>query len=199
MSEGRVFLIRHGRTPGNVARRRVGRQDLPLDEVGEEQARLVAEALRETPVHRVWVSSLGRAQATAAPLCALWSVTPVVTDDLVEMDYGEESGTERGGGRAPVRHHRVEPYPGGESLRDVWARVDRVAGAIEEALRDGPTVAVVGHYRSNQLLAGRLVGLGFDDAVDEAFHRPANGSVHEVIRDAAPGGPYERLVWQPPD
>ena len=61
----KVYLFRHGQTPGNAAHRYLGITDEPLSELGMETARMTGSDLT---VGEVLVSPLKRTQMTAAIL-----------------------------------------------------------------------------------------------------------------------------------
>jgi broad specificity phosphatase PhoE len=98
---------------------------------------------------------------------------------LAEMDFGAAVDAE--GPRVKLRvkeHHRFAPLPGGESLHDVWCRVDSfVEEHVERADACGELV-VVSHYRTLQLLHARLCGASFDDAVDHATLRAEHAEIY---------------------
>lgn len=76
----KIILVRHGPTPGNLARRYIGRTDEPLAP-GVRPGYFVPAA------DRVYVSPLLRCRQTAALLYP--GVTPVEVSDLRECDFGE--------------------------------------------------------------------------------------------------------------
>lgn len=179
----RVLLIRHGRTAGN-GHHYVGLEDLPLDEVGVIQARSVAERLAAEPIAAVYVSGLTRTVQTAMPLVAGRPCPLFVRPDLNEVDYGAYQGIAKSSRTFSLkREHRYRRMPGGESLHDVYLRARRFAAELRASAAG--TVAVVGHYRSNQMLVAALGGLTFDEALDVPY-RPENGSVYEVAEAGAP-------------
>ena len=63
-----LILIRHGETDWNRELRFQGHIDVPLNELGHEQARRVAERLATQTVHHLVSSDLTRAQQTARPV-----------------------------------------------------------------------------------------------------------------------------------
>jgi len=64
----RIIVWRHGRTEWNLAGRVQGQTDVPLDEVGREQAREAAARLASLQPTRIITSDLSRALETADEL-----------------------------------------------------------------------------------------------------------------------------------
>ncbi|HEY9476174.1 MAG TPA: histidine phosphatase family protein [Mycobacteriales bacterium] len=91
-----VCLVRHGETDWNVAGRLQGREDIPLNARGREQARLSGQALCATGWDLILTSPLIRAAETARIIAEIAAVPRVVeVPDLVERDYGMASGLTR--------------------------------------------------------------------------------------------------------
>ncbi len=185
----RLILVRHGRTDWSDPHY-LGRQDVPLSDIGRAAAEALAETLAaEGPLHQIWSSPLLRAQGTAAPLARRCDLAVTVVDDLAEMHYGELQGVAKAERRIHIRpDHVTDPIPGGESLADVAARAHRVAQRLATDVPDGHTVVVVGHYRVNQLLLGQLERRRFDDIVADPVHRPTNTSAWAVSCRPGPDG-----------
>jgi bisphosphoglycerate-dependent phosphoglycerate mutase len=57
----RVYLVRHGETDANREGIIQGQMDTPLNNRGEQQAKLVGEALRSIPFDTAYSSDLARA------------------------------------------------------------------------------------------------------------------------------------------
>ena len=88
-----LYLVRHGETDWNAARRIQGRTDIPLNATGREQARQAGELLARRRWHAVYTSPLGRAHETASIIAQRVGVGDVTdVDELVERDYGEAEG-----------------------------------------------------------------------------------------------------------
>jgi probable phosphoglycerate mutase len=121
-----LWLVRHAETEWSRDRRHTGRTDLPLTGAG----RAHAERLRPWIGAREWdavlCSPLGRARETAE--LAGVGRQAVLRPDLLEVDYGEAEGitTEEVRERVPGWTLWTHGAPGGETLADVGARVDRV-------------------------------------------------------------------------
>jgi broad specificity phosphatase PhoE len=172
---GRLYLVRHGRTAGNAVRY-VGWGDEPLDDVGRAQAEAVAEQLAAEPIDVVYSSSLRRALDTARPIAAAHAAPLHVRDGLKEIDYGAYQDILKAERKLKLkRNHRVDPMPGGESLRDVFDRVAVVREEIDAARAGGRCVAVVAHFWSLRMLAGQVDGLSFDELLARDDYSPENG------------------------
>jgi broad specificity phosphatase PhoE len=189
MTPGRLFVVRHGRTGGN-AKRYVGWEDVPLDEVGHEQARAVADLLGAETIDAVYASPLSRALDTARPLAERQGAPLRVREELKEIDYGRYQGRLKADGPLRLRQeHLFDAMPGGESLHDVFRRVERVHAELVPELSAGRTVAAVGHFWSLRMLVGVLSGVPFEELFARSVEStPANGSVWRVGFVAEPGG-----------
>ena len=185
---GRLYAIRHGRTAGNGVRY-VGWGDEPLDDVGREQARALADRLAGEPIAVVYTSPLRRAQDTARPFARRCGAQLRVREALKEIDYGDYQDILKSERSLKLkRNHRFARMPGGESLRDVFDRVGRVLREIVPDLEAGRGVAVVAHYWSLRMLVGRLEGLTFDEVLERSGYAPENASVLGLEPGLEPGG-----------
>lgn len=141
------MLWRHGRTHWNVDGRIQGHTDIPLDEVGQAQARDSARRLASLRPDAVVSSDLTRARDTAAALAALTGLTVTVDprlretffaeweglrDDDVAQQYGEALARWRRGGDLPIE---------GAETREQVGR--RASAAILAALADVPPGGVL--------------------------------------------------------
>src|SRR5438477_12544920 len=126
----RLFLARHGDTAWTDSRQRTGRNDLPLNEHGEERARQIGERLQRFSFARVFSSPLQRASKTCE--LAGFGAVATVDPDLVEWDYGSFEGKKT----RDILKERAEwelfrdGCPEGESPEDVAARADRFIARV---------------------------------------------------------------------
>jgi probable phosphoglycerate mutase len=175
VTPGRLYLVRHGRTAGNQVRY-VGWGDDPLDETGRAQVRALAADLAAEPIDLVYASPLRRAVDTARPLAETHAAPLHLRDGLKEIDYGAYQDVLKAARKLRLRrNHRVEPMPGGESLRDVFDRVALVGAEVDAERSAGRHVAVVAHFWSLRMLAGQVAGLTFDEVLDRDDYSPENG------------------------
>jgi len=187
----RLVLIRHGETDWNVEGRYQGQADPPLNARGIAQARRLAHDLAGAGIDVLYSSPLKRALETARILAQTLHV-PLYTDPrLMEIHQGKWEGR--------LRSEIVEQYPilfqqwltdpwtvsppGGESLRDVQARV---YAAVEEivARHRGQTIGLVTHRIPIALLKVRYQGMELD--IVRTLELPNTYWEEIVLRDNGP-------------
>lgn len=137
-----LILVRHGRTALNATGRLQGRIDEPLDDLGQLQAKAVAE--RVGPVDELVASPLIRARQTADA----FGVPFAVDERWIELSYGEYEGVAVTDVPSEVwRRWREDPDfepVGGESLATLDTRVRAACADIATRAMDR-TIAVVSH------------------------------------------------------
>ena len=139
-----------------------------LSEAGRRLARELGERRRADGISVVYVSDLARAVQTASIAFGRTPVKVVQDRRLRECDYGECNGmpTAR---LARLRSSCVDqPFPGGESYRDVVVRTrDFVAGLLTE--RPGEKVLVISHSANKWALDHLIHGVPLAQLVDAPF------------------------------
>jgi probable phosphoglycerate mutase len=152
--ETRLVLARHGETAWSRSGQHTGRTDIPLTDVGRDQARRLGTALAGRSFSRVLTSPLARASETAR--IAGFTSDVVVDPELQEWDYGVYEGRRRVDIAAEEPGWTVwsRPITGGESLAELGARADRV---IDRLLPIGGDVLVFSHGHFLRVLAARWI------------------------------------------
>lgn len=91
-----ILIARHGQNVDNANGILNGHRDLPLTELGRQQARNLATGIVEQgiEVDAVYSSPLSRALETAHIVCRVAGVTiePVVIPEMIERDFGVMTG-----------------------------------------------------------------------------------------------------------
>jgi broad specificity phosphatase PhoE len=151
-----LVLVRHGETEWSREGRHTGLTDVPLTDLGKEQAGAVRSALEGRRFARVLTSPLARAAETAR--LAGYGETAQPRDELKEWDYGAYEGRKT----VDIRKERPgwtlwqDGVPGGETAAEVTARVDRL---IDEVRGVEGKVLVFAHGHLLRVLAVRWIGL----------------------------------------
>jgi 2,3-bisphosphoglycerate-dependent phosphoglycerate mutase len=169
-----LAIVRHGQSLWNLENRFTGWVDVPLTDLGREEARRAGERLRDLSFDVAYTSRLTRAQDTLSIIVetAGFDGLPVIMDEaLNERHYGDLQGLNKADTAARYGDEQVHiwrrsfgtPPPNGEALKDTAARTlpffDR---AIMGDIRLGKDVLVVAHGNSNRSIVMQL------DELDEA-------------------------------
>ncbi|MDO4241466.1 MAG: histidine phosphatase family protein [Microbacteriaceae bacterium] len=151
-------FMRHGQTDWNAQVRLQGRSDIPLNDVGRQQAREAAAQMREAG--QVWdvvvASPLGRAQETAQIVAAELGISRVLTHEgIVEKDFGGVEGTFLEPLSQPERRALTENN--GETRQQVQ---DRAIAAVQElaAAHPGQRLLLVSHGTLIRMVMSRVTG-----------------------------------------
>jgi probable phosphoglycerate mutase len=180
-----LLLARHGETDWNSERRWQGHADRPLNEVGREQARELAETLADRAVDVVYSSDLARAHETALIVADRLGLPVEVDPGLREVDVGDWSG------RLLTEIEEVDPagfqrwrqghkaWRGGESYEEMGERV--VAAVLRLAARHPrQTVLIVTHGGSIRACRASAAGLDYAASRVAAIGSMANCEVAEL-------------------
>jgi probable phosphoglycerate mutase len=164
----RLFLIRHGQTPHNVA----GALDTAfpgagLTPLGQSQARAIPDALAEEDIAGIYASKLVRTQLTAAPLAESRGLDARVRTGLEEIAAGEYelradsdavhayAGCLMSWMRGDLEHK----LPGGTDGHEFYGRYETALRTIAKEHDHDDTVVVFSHgaaIRVYTALAARL-------------------------------------------
>ena len=139
-----------------------------LSETGRRLAPAIGERHRSDNVAAVFVSDLRRAVETAE-LAFAGSGIPIYQDArLRECNYGALNGMPVARLAAERSRHIDEPYPDGQSYREV---VEQMRSFLRDLARewDGRTVLIIAHSANKWALDCILNGASLDELVDGPF------------------------------
>lgn len=183
-----LYLIRHGTTDANANGIFQGVLDLPLNDLGLQQARALGERFKGIDVDVLYCTPLQRTRQTAEGLRGDKDLPILVEPGIVEVD----------GGLMEAKKISVieEEFPGlmetfktdlpnfqapeGESTRAVY---DRVTAALTRIVAENPgrTIACISHGFAIQTFLWYAKGLPFE-AMEQQILR--NTAVCKFIFDA---------------
>jgi alpha-ribazole phosphatase len=167
-----LYLIRHGEVEHAAEGRFFGHSDVGLSPVGQAQVAALGRRLAREPIAAVYSSDLRRARDSAAPLAAARGVAPVAVGALREAAMGRWEGLtyQQIRAREPGLLARwladpvTVPFPDGESLADLHARIVPALEAVL-ARHPGQRVAVVAHGGANRVVLAEALGLPLANAL----------------------------------
>jgi probable phosphoglycerate mutase len=140
-----LYLIRHGETEWNKARRIQGHSDIALNASGILQAERLAEWYKTKAFHAIYASDLERARHTANRLAEAIGISVRTLPSLRERCYGEWEGLTYEEIRA--RFHAVDPDPSLYGIESFEAMQQRAAACLTglAAAHINETIAAVSH------------------------------------------------------
>jgi len=154
-----IVLVRHGETEWTRTGQHTGTSDIPLTDEGRRQGERLGSWLAGRVFARVLTSPLERAAET----CRLAGVGGQAEriPELVEWDYGEYEGitTPQIRERRPGWFLWRDGCPGGETARDVAARIGPVVSELRDL--DGDA-AVFAHGHVLRVFTALWLHLGPD-------------------------------------
>jgi probable phosphomutase (TIGR03848 family) len=162
-----LLLIRHALTDAAGKRLSGWQRGVHLNEEGRRQAERLAERLTSVRLGAIYTSSLERCVETAVPLAKAKGLAVRRVPGLRDVDYGDWSGrsmrqvTGTRQWRGSMRDPSGEPFPGGETLRGVQARVLEELGGIAAA-HPRTAVAVISHADPIRLAIAHFSGAHID-------------------------------------
>ena len=147
----KLYIIRHGQTDWNIAKKIQGRQDIPLNERGHFQAQCLGKAMENRPITAVFSSPQIRAMETAIVVASPAGVPVIPVRDLMEINYGVWEGKteeellrdDRALYEAWWSHPAETAPPEGESINQVNERCRQAWKEIKPQLTGD--AAIVAH------------------------------------------------------
>ena len=198
------ILIRHGETDWNRELRFQGQLDVPLNAIGQEQARRVGQRLAHEFADQLIASDLLRTQQTAAPISLL---RPAQTALVAQLNAGlrEQSFGKLEGMSVPeIQQTLPEVWTrwtefdadysvdGGETARQFHARVMRAMALLAQT-HPNKTLVVVTH--------GGVLDMIYRTAQEQVLSGPRvaeipNGGINRVRSFERAGGlQFEIVDW----
>lgn len=161
----KLTIIRHGESETNSRGLLAGQLDTNLTELGVQQAKLLAERLREEKFDYIYSSDLARAALTTSEIakyrkCRIEYLSELraksfgVYEGLPEQDY-MDALVSYGGNPEEFR-----PI-GGESVRDLDIRIRPFIKILEKHDNTSDTILVSSHSSLNRSLLRNLLHLDF--------------------------------------
>jgi probable phosphoglycerate mutase len=161
----KIIIVRHGETEYNVERRLQGWIDIPLNKNGREQAKKVAERLKEEVIAAIYSSDHKRAHTTARHIANAIGIKAKKRTALRENRMGVLEGWQWE--KEPNKYlediwnkHQfayanteLDWRPeGGESIREVNNRIQKILDHIEQGHEDEAVVVVTHGGTINRIL-----------------------------------------------
>jgi probable phosphoglycerate mutase len=162
-----LLLIRHALNDWVGERLAGWAPDVHLNEKGRAQATALAQRLATVPLAAVYSSPLDRTMETARTVAEAHGLAVQEREGLGETRFGDWTGRTL----KELKEEELWPvvqvypsgarFPGGESLREVQARIVAALDAVRDA-HLAQTVAVVSHSDPIKMAVAHYAGLPLD-------------------------------------
>lgn len=171
-----LYVARHGQTEWNRQNKLCGITDISLTEKGIEQAKELAQKVREKQIDLIISSPLKRALETSKIVSDICRIPMEVDRRLIEQNYGIYEGTDRKNAAFLAnKRNFAYKYPNGESMMQV---AHRIYNFLEDIKRQYPdkNILIISHGG-----VCRIIHTYFQDMTNgEFFHyRLENGELKE--------------------
>ena len=171
IGRARIILVRHGETDWNRAGRFQGQIDIPLNEVGKEQAKKASKYLEEIKFTKAFSSSMQRPYETAQIILKGNNISIKKIENLVEISHGlwegklEEEIKLKWSEMLEDWHTKPQSVimPEGETIKQVSDRALSAWNYICEIQEDNDTSLVVAHDAVNKTLICDILGLDYSN------------------------------------
>ena len=165
----KVYLLRHGHIENGSEKRYLGRTDIPLDQQGIEQARMLHDYFKTIALDMVFTSPLKRCLQTTEIVCEGKNIHYEKVEAFCEIDMGEcenipmaqikSAYPELYAKRGEDIEHFTPPH--GESFHDLSGRARYAFDAITHHATG--TILIIAHAGVNRMILMPILGLTFND------------------------------------
>ncbi len=146
-----VYFVRHGQSAANLTQTFAGHIDVPLTDLGRQQAACTAEFLADIPLAAVYTSDLSRAYDTGCAVAKLHGLSVATCADLREIYAGDWEGKTYEELEASDPAYRIWVHEigcvtctNGESVAHLQTRVADAVSAIV-ARHPDESICIVSH------------------------------------------------------
>lgn len=161
---GKIFIVRHGQTSGNRARKYFGITDIELNEEGIIQAGLISKRLERENICRIYSSNLKRAFKTAEIIAKPHKINVESKKDLMEINFGDWEGLSFQEIQKSYPHEFSKwqnnimdfTIPHGESVLELKKRVETAFSEILNSAKEN-NVAIVTHGGPIRVILSKIL------------------------------------------
>lgn len=184
----KLILVRHGETDHNQSNTHIGQSDVPLNDRGLQQAKLVGQRLAAEKINFIYSSDLQRAAVTAKNIATHHPEAKLVHNPLLrERNAGVLTGQpihpddDIGNTEKYIDFHKRPT--GGESIDDVRVRAEAWLTSAKQQHSDDTLVVV-----SHGVLLFTLLGVAVEAGAEEVRKQFLLGNTSVTILDVPPEG-----------
>lgn len=176
----KIYLVRHGQNEDNASGILNGHRDLPLTEIGRNQAKTVSARIKDADMKFdvVLSSPLIRAKETAEIISQrTGNPTPIIEDLLIERDFGVMTGVESSKVKEICQPDVLETNTivyflspkGAETFPDLIKRAKLLLKRLEAKYESSESILLVGHGDMGKMIYAAYYDLSWENVLTQ-FH-----------------------------
>ena len=176
----KIIYFVHGTTSDNASKLCSGWKDVLLSDLGREQALNLGKVSKERGdmFDVMFTSDLQRAIDSSN--LAFPDIEKIRDNRLRECNYGDLDGKHKS--LVIYEEHISEKFPNGESLEDVYERVNDFVSYLKENY-DGMCVGIVAHRAPQLVLESISKGISLEEAINSDWRKTGDwqpGWIYEI-------------------
>ena len=166
--ETKIIYFVHGTTTDNTEKLCSGWKEAMLNDLGKEQAKNLGNVsrTRKDNFEIIFTSDLKRAIESSN--LAFPEINKITDQRLRECNYGELDGKHKS--LVIYEEHIDNPFPNGESLKDVEKRMREFIEYLKENHK-GKTIGIVAHRAPQLALEVITKGLTWEEAINNDWRK----------------------------
>ena len=162
----KVMYFVHGTTTDNAEEKCSGWKQAELTELGKEQALKLGETRKNMNFDVIFTSDLVRALESAK--LAFPNIKHIQDSRLRECNYGDLDGKDKS--LIVYEEHIENPFPNGESLKDVEKRVRSFIKTLKEDYAD-KNIGIIAHRAPQLALEVITKGISWEEANENDWRK----------------------------
>ena len=172
----RLFVARHGQTTWNVQNKVCGITDVELTEKGIEQAKRLADIVKNHNIDIIISSPLKRAVETSRIVADKNNITLQIEELLIEQNYGIYEGVDRKNDNFLAnKRNFAYRYPNGESMMQVAYRIYGLINKIKEQYQR-KNILIISHGGICRIIRTYFIDMSNDEFFNYTLE---NGKLEE--------------------
>lgn len=166
--ETKIIYFVHGTTTDNAEKLCSGWKEAMLNELGKEQAKNLGNVSRERKDNFDIIFTSDLKRAIESSNIAFPDINKITDNRLRECNYGELDGKHKS--LVMYEEHIDNPFPSGESLKDVENRMREFIEYLKENHK-GKTIGIVAHRAPQLALEVITKGITWEEAIDNDWRK----------------------------
>ena len=169
--ETKIIYFVHGTTTDNAEKLCSGWKEAMLNELGKEQAKNLGNVSRERKDNFDIIFTSDLKRAIESSNIAFPDINKIIDKRLRECIYGDLDGKHKS--LVMYEEHIDNPFPNGESLKDVENRMREFIEYLKENHK-GKTIGIVAHRAPQLALEVITKGITWEESINNDWRKTGN-------------------------